>query len=74
MKDFDLGINLSVLCTDGSTHDNVTLRIQNNCKVFKTADGTRLDVVRIEKGLIAASPQEYALICRHCNHKQEAMQ
>lgn len=64
MNDRILGLDLSVSCKDGTVHDGVSLRIENGYRVFESADGQRLDVAAIQGGAIAASPLEYAIICR----------
>lgn len=66
MKNMILGVNLSVTCADGTTHDDVTLRIENDCRVFRDANGQILNVAMIETGLITVPPVEYAMICAHC--------
>jgi hypothetical protein len=62
-----LGINLQVRCVDGSTHDGIKLFVQDNHRVYVSADGSKLtDVDCIEHCTLVVPPMVLANVLHAC--------
>ena len=62
-----VGINLEVQCTDGCTHENVTLAVEDNRRVYLAADGTVLEGVEcINKCVSVLPPMVLAAVLSRC--------
>jgi hypothetical protein len=58
--------NLTVTCSDGSCHENVTLTICDNKRIYTTPDGCKLCVKLITAGTINVPLTAYAAIIQGC--------
>ena len=62
-----VGINLEVQCTDGCTHEGVTLAVEDNRRVYLAADGTVLEGVEcINKCVSVLPPMVLAAVLSRC--------
>ena len=62
-----VGINLVVQCTDGCTHEGVTLAVEDNRRVYLAADGTVLEGVEcINKCVSVLPPMVLAAVLSRC--------
>ena len=58
--------NLTVTCSDGSCHENVTLTVCNNKRVYTAPDGCKLCVENIDSGTFLVSTQLVTRIFCNC--------
>jgi hypothetical protein len=66
-----VGINLEVQCTDGCTHEGVTLAVEDNRRVYLAADGTVLEGVEcINKCVSVLQPMVLAAVLSRCKECQ----
>ena len=66
-----VGINLEVQCTDGCTHEGVTLAVEDNRRVYLAADGTVLEGVEcINKCVSVLPPMVLAAVLSRCKECQ----
>ena len=62
-----VGINLEVQCTDGCTHEGVTLAVEDNRRVYLAAEGTVLEGVEcINKCVSVLPPMVLAAVLSRC--------
>lgn len=64
-----LAKDLCVTCQDGSSHENVTLKIRNGKRIYTNTYGRKLCVEKINGGTFLVSAQIATLI--HCNCPME---
>lgn len=71
MSKIVVGINLEVQCTDGCTHEGVTLAVEDNRRVYLAADGTVLEGVEcINKCVSVLQPMVLAAVLSRCKECQ----
>lgn len=58
--------NLTVTCSDGSCHENVTLTICDNKRIYTAPDGCKLCVEKINGGTFLVSPSIVSRIFCNC--------
>ena len=58
--------DLSVTCSDGSCHDDVTLNVCNGKRVYTNPDGCKLCVEKINGGTFLISAQLATMIQCSC--------
>ena len=58
--------NLTVTCSDGSCHENVTLTVCDNKRVYTAPDGCNLCVKNIDSGTFLVSTQLVTRIFCNC--------
>ena len=58
--------NLTVTCSDGSCHENVTLTVCDNKRVYTAPDGCKLCVELITAGTFNVPLTAYTAIVRGC--------
>ena len=62
-----LAINLQVCCTDGTMHENIKLCVENNQRVYLTADGDELkDVESVNQCTAVVPPTVLATALHAC--------
>ena len=61
--------DLSVTCHDGSSHENVTLKVCDGKRIYATPDGRKLCVEKINGGTFLISAQLATMI--HCSCPME---
>lgn len=64
-----LARDLSVTCHDGTCHEDVELWLNNNKRIYKSSDGCKLCVEKINGGTFLISAQLATAI--HCNCPME---
>jgi hypothetical protein len=50
------GINLEVQCSDGCTYEGVTLAVENNRRIYLTANGEELQSVQCVNRFVSVLP------------------
>jgi hypothetical protein len=58
--------DLSVTCSDGSCHENVTLSVCNGKRIYTNLDGHKLCVEKINGGTFLVSAQLATMIQCNC--------
>ena len=58
--------DLSVTCSDGSCHEDVTLKVCNGKRIYTDPDGCKLCVEKINGGMFLVSPQLATMIQCRC--------
>lgn len=62
MSEHICGIQMSVICVDGSKHDGVTLKIAEDVVIYETLEGTKLTgsqkVVSTESALFSCTLEQ----------------
>jgi hypothetical protein len=69
MSEHLIAKDLSVTCSDGSCHENVTLSVYNGKRVYMDPDGRKLCVEKINGGTFLVSAQLATMI--HCRCPME---
>jgi hypothetical protein len=58
--------DLSVTCSDGSTHDGVTLWLRDGKRAYVTQNGVKLCVETINGGVFLVGPADATIITCNC--------
>ena len=62
-----VAVNMKVQCADGSTHDSVTLAVEDAQRIYLAADGSTLDNVEsIEECVSLLPPMALAAVLSRC--------
>jgi hypothetical protein len=69
MSEHLIAKDLSVTCSDGSCHENVTLNVCNGKRIYTDPDGRKLCVEKINGGTFLISAQLATII--HCGCPME---
>jgi hypothetical protein len=64
-----IATGLTVTCSDGSCHENVTLKVCNGKRIYTDPDGCKLCVEKINGGTFLISAQLATMI--HCSCPME---
>ena len=65
-------IKLKVQCHDGSIYENATLAIEDNRRIYLTADGAELeDVECIKEGVAVLPPMALAAVLSRCKECEQ---
>lgn len=62
MTEHVFGINLKVTCADGSTHQDVTLKIVDGVVVYESQDGNILRVTSTQSAVYACTASQLAAV------------
>jgi hypothetical protein len=66
MSEHLIAKDLNVTCSDGSCHENVTLKVCNGKRVYTDSNGCKLCVEKINGGTFLVSPQLATMIQCNC--------
>lgn len=67
-----VAINMKVQCADGCTHEGVTLAVEDNRRIYLTADGTQLEGVHcIDECVAVLPPMALAAVLSQCKECEQ---